>query len=99
MAGAVGVAVHQDLLGDAIHVAEAASVAAGDDFAGDFIACGARVTNILAEAERHDSVTAQGCAAALHLVAESPEGPFKSRRDGGRPRVRHTPAAAVRERP
>ncbi len=63
-----------DLLGNAIHVADAASVAAVDDFVGGFIACESRVTNILAAAENDDSVIVQACAAALHLFAESPEG-------------------------
>jgi tetratricopeptide (TPR) repeat protein len=69
----------QDLLGNEIHVADPASVAAIDDFVGGFIACEARVTNILSAAEHDDSVTVQACAAALHLFAESPEGPVNAR--------------------
>ncbi len=64
-----------DLLGNEIHVADAASVAALDDFVGGFIACEARVTNVLAAAEHDDSVIVQACAAALQMFAESPEGP------------------------
>ena len=69
----------QDLLGLAIHVADDASIAAVDDFVGGFIACEARVTNILSVADHDDSVIVQACAAALHLFAESPEGPATAR--------------------
>ena len=60
-----------DLLGHDVHVADATSLAAVDDFVGGFIACEARVTNILAVAEHDESVIVQACAAALHLFAES----------------------------
>ena len=66
--------IARDLLGNRILVADPASVSAVDDFVGGFIACEARVTNILAAAERDDSVIVQTCVAALHLFAESPEG-------------------------
>jgi len=69
----------KDLLGNEIHVADPASVAAIDDFVGGFIACEARVTSILSAAEHDDSVAVQACAAALHLFAESPEGPVNAR--------------------
>lgn len=69
----------QDLLGLAIHVADDASIAAVDDFVGGFIACEARVTTILSVADHDDSVIVQACAAALHLFAESPEGPANAR--------------------
>jgi hypothetical protein len=69
----------KDLLGNEIHVADLASVAAVDDFVGGFIACEARVTNILAAAEHDDSVIVQSCAAALHMFAESPAGPVNAR--------------------
>lgn len=69
----------QDLLGHEIRVADAASVAAVDDFVGGFIACEARVVNILGAAEHDDSVIVQTCAAALHLFAESPAGPVNAR--------------------
>jgi len=63
-----------DLLGNAIHVADPASVAAVDDFVGGFVACEARVTAILAAAAHDDAVIVQAYAAALHLFAESPAG-------------------------
>lgn len=68
-----------DLLGNPVHVADAASAAAVDDFVGGFIACEARVTNILGVADHDDSVIVQACAAALHLFAESPQGPVSAR--------------------
>jgi hypothetical protein len=64
----------KDLLGNAVDVADAASLAAVDDFVGGFIACQARVTNILGAAERDDSTIVQTFAAALHLFAECPAG-------------------------
>jgi len=69
----------QDLLGCEIHLADAASAAAVDDFVGGFIACQARVTNILAAAEHDDSVIVQTFAAAVHLFAEAPEGYVNAR--------------------
>jgi hypothetical protein len=64
----------RDLLGNAVHVADAASLPAIDDFVGGFIACQARVANILGAAEHDDSAIVQTFAAALHLFAESPQG-------------------------
>ena len=69
----------RDFLGNQIHLADPASVAAVDDFVGGFIACEARVTNILAAAEHDDSVIVQACVAALHLFAESPDGAVNAR--------------------
>jgi hypothetical protein len=68
-----------DPFGNEIHVADAASVAAVDDFIGGFVACEARVVNILGVAEHDDSVIVQACAAALHLFAESPAGAVNAR--------------------
>ncbi|HMN76770.1 MAG TPA: tetratricopeptide repeat protein [Burkholderiaceae bacterium] len=68
-----------DLLGNEIHVADAASVAAVDDFVGGFIASEARIVNVLAAAEHDDSVIVQACAAVLHLFSESPAGPVNAR--------------------
>lgn len=67
-----------DLLGNEVHVADPASLAAVDDFMGGFIACEARVTNILAAAEHDDSVIVQAYAAALHLFTESRDGPVNA---------------------
>ena len=66
--------MHRDLLGNAIHVGDAASVARVDDFVGGFIACQARVVTILDAAARDDSAIVNTFAAALHLFAEAPSG-------------------------
>ena len=63
-----------DVLGNPVEVADAASLAAVDDFVEGFIACQARVTNILGAAAHDDSVVVQTYAAALHLFAEAPSG-------------------------
>ncbi len=68
-----------DPFGNEIHVADASSAAAVEDFVGGFVACEARVVNILGAAERDDSVIVQACAAALHLFAESPAGAVNAR--------------------
>lgn len=82
-----------DLLGNEIHVADAASVAAVDDFVGGFIACEARVVNILGAAEHDDSVIVQACAAAIHLFAESPAGPVNARPHLARAAASRVPAS------
>ena len=82
-----------DLLGNEIHVADAASVAAVDDFVGGFIACEARVVNILGAAEHDDSVIVQACAAAIHLFAESPAGPVNARPHLARAAASKVPAS------
>lgn len=86
-----------DLLGNEIHVADAASAAAVDDFVGGFIACQARVVNILGAAAHDDSVIVQAYAAALHLFAESPAGPVNARPHLARAAASAVPASA-RER-
>ena len=63
-----------DVLGNPVEVADAASLAAVDDFVEGFIACQARVTHILGAAAHDDSVIVQTFAAALHLFAEAPSG-------------------------
>lgn len=79
----------RDPFGNEIRVAGAASAAAVDDFAGGFVACQARVVNILDVADADDSVIVQACAAALHLFAESPAGPVNAR-----PHLAHAHASA-----
>jgi len=71
--------VQRDLLGNAVQLADASSLSAVDDFIGGFIACEARVTNILAAALHDDSVIVQVFTAALHLFAEAPEGYVNAR--------------------
>jgi hypothetical protein len=89
--------VQRDLLGNAVHPVDAASVAAIDDFVGGFIACEARVTNILAAAVHDDAVIVQTFAAALHLFAEAPEGYVNARPFLDRAAASRAPAGA-RER-
>lgn len=64
----------KDLLGNEIHVADAASAAGVDDFVGGFIACQARVVNILEAAAHDGGVIVNTFCAALHLFAEAPSG-------------------------
>ena len=71
--------MQQDLLGNAVHLSDGTSLAAIDDFVGGFIACQARVTNILGAAAHDESVLVQTFAAALHLFAESPQGVVNAR--------------------
>ena len=71
--------MQRDLLGNAVHLADATSLAAVDDFVGGFIACQARMTNILDAAAHDESVVVQTFAAALHLFAESPQGVVNAR--------------------
>ncbi len=69
----------QDCLGNPVHLQDRASLAALDDFVGGFIACEARAVNILTAAERDRSAIVQACCAALHMFAESREGPLHAR--------------------
>lgn len=63
-----------DPFGNPLALADPASEPAVADFVEGFLACEARVANILAAAERDDSPLVQAYAAMLHLFAESPEG-------------------------
>ena len=86
-----------DVLGNPVEVADAASLAAVDDFVEGFIACQARVTNILGAAAHDDSVVVQTYAAALHLFAEAPSGYANARPFLERAAASAVPASA-RER-
>ncbi|MDB5730157.1 MAG: tetratricopeptide repeat protein 38 family protein [Variovorax sp.] len=61
----------KDCLGNPVTLADAASLAAVDDFVLGFIACEARAINLLPAAVHDDSALVQAYAAALHLFAES----------------------------
>ena len=63
-----------DPFGNPLALADPASEPAVADFVEGFLACEARVANILAAAERDDSPLVQAYAAMLHLFAEAPEG-------------------------
>ena len=86
--------MQQDLLGNAVHLSDGTSLAAIDDFVGGFIACQARVTNILGAAAHDESVLVQTFAAALHLFAESPQGVVNARPFLERAAASRLPASA-----
>ena len=60
-----------DSLGNPVTLRQAGSLGAVNDFVEGFIACEARVVNILQVAETDASPLVQACCAALHLFAES----------------------------
>jgi hypothetical protein len=68
-----------DCLGNAVTLESDAALAALDDFVEGFIASEARAVNILAAAAEDDSPIVQGCAAAVHMFAETPEAPANAR--------------------
>jgi hypothetical protein len=68
-----------DALGNAITLADGRSQGAVDDFVEGFIASEARAVNILAAAQDDGSAIVQGYAAAVHMFAESREGPANAR--------------------
>ncbi|MET0311043.1 MAG: tetratricopeptide repeat protein [Burkholderiaceae bacterium] len=63
-----------DVLGNEVTLADAASLPALNDFTGGFIACESRAVNVL-QAASDESPVVQACIAALHMFAESREGP------------------------
>ena len=68
-----------DSLGNPVHLEDPTSLSAVNDFVGGFIACEARATNILSIAARDRSAIVQAYCAALHMFAESPDGPVNAR--------------------
>lgn len=94
----------RDALGNPVTLGDPASLAGVNAFVEGFLACEARVTDVLAVAERDDAPIVQACAAALHLFAETPGAPACARRfldRGDASAVRATPrerrfSAAVR---
>ena len=64
-------ASHRDSLGNAVTLADPASLGPLNDFVEGFIACEARVVNVLNVAETDSSPLVQACCAALHMFAES----------------------------
>jgi hypothetical protein len=69
-----------DSLGNPITLHDAASLPALNDFVEGFLRCEARAVNVLELAETDSSAIAQACCAALHMFAESREGPVSARR-------------------
>jgi hypothetical protein len=67
-----------DSLGNTVTLGDEASVAAVNDFVEGFIASEARSANVLSAASRDDSPLVQAYAAAVHMFAESREGPVNA---------------------
>jgi tetratricopeptide (TPR) repeat protein len=87
----------KDCLGNPVHLNDAASLAALDDFVEGFLCCEARAANVLALSDTDTSAIAQAYCAALHMFAESRDGPVNARPfiDAA---VAASPGASVRER-
>lgn len=63
--------VLSDCLGNPVHLQDPASLGVLNDFVEGFLACEARVANILQVADTEHSALVQACCAALHMFAES----------------------------
>ena len=68
-----------DSLGNPVHLGDPASLGVLNDFVEGFISCEARVANILQIGHSDHSAIVQAACAALHMFAESPEGPVHAR--------------------
>ena len=68
-----------DSLGNPVQLQDRASLAALNDFVEGFITCEARAVNVLSVAEHDHSAIVQASCAALHMFAESREGPVNAR--------------------
>jgi hypothetical protein len=69
-----------DVLGNPVALGDPSSLAGVDAFVDGFLACEARVVDVLGAAEHDDAPIVQACAAALHLFAETPGAPAGARR-------------------
>jgi hypothetical protein len=65
---------NEDALGNALSLQHGQSLAAVNDFVEGFISCEARAVNVL-NAAGDESPIVQACCAALHMFAESRDGP------------------------
>ncbi|MFO0236149.1 MAG: tetratricopeptide repeat protein [Burkholderiales bacterium] len=83
----------RDALGNAVALGDASSLAGVDAFVDGFLACEARVVDVLPVAERDDAPILQACAAALHLFAEAPGAPEHARRHLARADGSRVPAS------
>ncbi len=68
----------KDSLGNTVLLHDPASLPALNDFIEGFIRCEARAVHVLDVADRDDSAIVQACCAALHMFAESREGPVNA---------------------
>ena len=82
-----------DPLGNAIRVQRPESVAALAGFVNGFLGYQRSILDVLAAAEKDDSLIVQVCAAALWMFSESPAGPPKARAHLARARSAGLPAA------
>ena len=69
----------EDPFGNALTLGDSGSVAGIEAFAAGFLACEARVVDVLGPADRDDAPIVQACAAALQLFAETPDAPAAAR--------------------
>jgi len=69
----------KDSLGNPVGLQHSASLPALNDFVEGFLRCEARAVNVLALATTDGSAIAQACCAALHMFAESRQGPHHAR--------------------
>ena len=69
----------KDCLGQSVALGDRSSLAGVDAFVDGFLACEARVVEVLRAAEHDDAPIVQACAAALHLFAETPGAPANAR--------------------
>ncbi len=68
-----------DSFGNPVHLQDRSSLAALNDFVEGFITCEARAVNVLSVAGHDRSAIVQATCAALHMFAESREGPVNAR--------------------
>ncbi|WP_440107604.1 tetratricopeptide repeat protein [Acidovorax sp. BL-A-41-H1] len=68
-----------DSLGNPVTLHDSASLPALNDFVEGFIACEARAVNVLLHAAEDPSALVQAYCAALHMFAESAQGPANAR--------------------
>ena len=69
----------KDFLGNSVQLQDPSSLDALNDFVDGFLRCEARAVNVLALAESDTSAIAQAYCAALHMFAESRDGPTNAR--------------------
>ena len=69
----------KDSLGNPVGLYDAAGLDALNDFVDGFLRCEARAVNVLTLAESDPSAIAQAYCAALHMFAESADGPTNAR--------------------
>jgi hypothetical protein len=87
----------KDALGNPVTLGDPSSLAALDAFVEGFLACEARVVDVLRAAEHDDAPIIQAYAAALRMFAQTPEAPAAARRHLSRADASAVPATA-RER-